>query len=45
MHVDWAERMNRVVDYVENHLDGRVDEETVAQIAACPYPLLSLIHI
>ena len=37
--MDWAERMNRVVDYVEDHLDGRVDEATVAQIAVCPYPL------
>ncbi|MDO4356062.1 MAG: AraC family transcriptional regulator [Clostridia bacterium] len=37
--MDWAERMNRVVDYVEANLAQRVDEEAVARIAACPYPL------
>lgn len=37
--MDWAERMNQVMDYVEQSLTGGVDVGEVARIAACPYPM------
>ena len=37
--MDWAERINRVMDYVEEHLTENISEEEVARLAACPYPM------
>ena len=37
--MDWAERINRVMDYVEEHLTRDMAEEEVARLAACPYPM------
>ncbi len=37
--MDWAERMNQVMDYVEQSLTGEVDVARAARIAACPYPM------
>ena len=37
--MDWAERINRVMDSVEEHLTENISEEEVARLAACPYPM------
>ncbi len=34
--MDWLERMNRAMDYVEEHLDQEVDYGEIARIACCP---------
>lgn len=33
--MEWVEKMNRAIDYIEDHLEDRVDYEKVAQIACC----------
>jgi len=35
--MDWTQRMNLVMDYVENHLCGTLDETEIARIMGCPY--------
>ena len=35
--MEWMQRINRVMDYVEDHLRDDVDEEEVSRIMACPY--------
>lgn len=37
--MDWMQRMNQVMDYVEQHLCSEISGEEIAQIAACPYPI------
>ena len=37
--MDWAERLNRAMDYVEEHLAEQIDEQAIAGIMACPYPM------
>lgn len=37
--MDWAGRINQVMDYVETCLTDEVDENEVARLAACPYPM------
>src|SRR5947209_7089909 len=32
---NYQARMRRVLDYIEHHLDGNLDLETVSRIAAC----------
>jgi AraC family transcriptional regulator len=34
--VDWLERMNEVIIYIEENLKGDIDYEQVAKIACCP---------
>ena len=33
--MDWLERMNRALDYIEGHLDGDIDNEQAARLALC----------
>ncbi|MGC4152400.1 MAG: helix-turn-helix domain-containing protein [Propionicimonas sp.] len=33
----WVDRMNRAVDYLEDHLTGEIDPDEVSRIAVCPY--------
>ena len=35
--MEWMQRINRVMDYVEDHLRDDVDEEEVSRIMACPF--------
>ena len=35
--MEWMQRINRVMDYVEDHLRDDVDEEEASRIMACPY--------
>ena len=35
--MEWMQRINRVMDYVEDRLRDDVDEEEVSRIMACPY--------
>ena len=35
--MEWMERMNRTMDYIEENLSGRIDPEQIARIMACPY--------
>lgn len=39
--MDWTERMNRIMDYVEHHLCGNISENEIARIAVCPYSLFA----
>lgn len=34
--MEWPERLNRAVEYVEQHLEEKIDYEKVAGIAECP---------
>ncbi|MEF3313523.1 AraC family transcriptional regulator [Paenibacillus sp. GYB004] len=33
--MDWAERMNKAINYIEEHLTGDIDYEEVAKVACC----------
>lgn len=33
--MDWLERMNGAIDYIEDHLEGHIDYEELARIAVC----------
>lgn len=35
--MDWTERMNLIMDYVEQHMCSEISEQEIAKIAACPY--------
>lgn len=35
--MDWTQRMNAVMDYVEKNLRGEISEQEVARIMGCPY--------
>lgn len=35
--MEWVERMNRTMDYLEAHLTGEVNPDEVSRIMACPY--------
>ncbi|RAU98887.1 helix-turn-helix domain-containing protein [Paenibacillus sp. YN15] len=35
--MDWVERMNQAIGYVEEHLNGGMDTEEIARIMACPF--------
>ncbi len=37
--MDWVDRMNKVTDYVENHLDSEIDETEISKITACSFTL------
>lgn len=39
--MDWVDRMNEAVDYVERHLDSEkeIDSDEISRIMACPYPV------
>ncbi|MCB5873738.1 AraC family transcriptional regulator [Blautia producta] len=39
--MNWIERMNLVMDYVELHLCNEISESEIAKIAACTYSLFS----
>lgn len=39
--MNWIERMNLVMDYVELHLCDEISESEIAKIAACTYSLFS----
>ena len=38
--MEWMERMNRTMDYIEENLSGSIDPEQIARIMACPYAVL-----
>ena len=33
--MEWIKRLNASIDYIERHLEGRVDYQRAAQIACC----------
>lgn len=35
--MEWVDRMNAVIDYVEEHLCDEISSEAVSRIIACPY--------
>lgn len=39
--MDWTARVNRVMDYVENHLHEDISEDEVSKIMACPYSVFA----
>ena len=37
--MDWVDRMNKVIDYVENNLNSEIDSNEISKIMACPFNL------
>lgn len=37
--MDWVDRMNSVIDYVEEHHNSEIDEKEISKIAACSFSL------
>lgn len=35
--MDWVNRMNEAINYVENHLRSEIDSREISRIMACPY--------
>ena len=35
--MEWVDRMNRVIDYLEVHLCDEIDPDAIARIMVCPY--------
>ncbi|SDY31282.1 AraC family transcriptional regulator [Evansella caseinilytica] len=35
--MEWVDRMNIVIDYVENHLNSEIDSEEISRMMACPF--------
>lgn len=35
--MDWVDRMNRAISYVEDHLNSEIDTEAIGKIMACPF--------
>lgn len=35
--MDWVDRMNKVIDYIENHLNDEIDSNQISRIMACPF--------
>ena len=35
--MQWVDRMNRVMEYLEEHLTEEIDPEAISRIMACPY--------
>ena len=34
--MDWLTRMNNVLEYIENNLDGEISENKIAELSASP---------
>ena len=34
--MEWIERLNTTIEYIENHLTEKIDYEQLAKIAGCP---------
>ena len=34
--MDWLKRMNSVLDYIEDNLDGEIDDNKIAMLSANP---------
>ncbi len=39
--MEWVERMNRVIDYLEANLCDTIDPEAISRIMACPYSVFN----
>ncbi len=37
--MDWVNRMNKAIDYIENHLTDEIDEKELNKITACSFSL------
>ncbi len=37
--MDWVDRMNQAIHYVEDHLNNKIDEKEISRITACPFSL------
>ena len=37
--MDWVNRMNQAIDYVEEHLTGEIDEKEICNIMACSFSM------
>lgn len=35
--MQWVDRMNQVIEYIETNLEGEIDPEQISRIMACPY--------
>ena len=34
--MDWLERINRAMDYIEQNLSSEIDAKEIAKLACCP---------
>lgn len=41
--MEWMDNLNKIMDYVENHLDGELDSEEIIRLAACPFPMFQRV--
>lgn len=37
--MDWVDRMNEAVDYIEDHLNNEIDSDEISRIMACPFSI------
>ena len=37
--MDWIDRMNEAMEYIENHLQCEIDEKEISDITACSFQL------
>ena len=35
--MDWVDRMNSAIDYIESHLTSEIDSDEISKIMACPF--------
>lgn len=43
--MEWVERMNQAISYVENHLYDEIDSEEISRIMACPFVIFQRFFI
>lgn len=41
--MEWTENLNKIMAYVESHLDGELDPDEIGRLAACPYAMFQRI--
>lgn len=41
--MEWTENLNGIMAYVEDHLDGELDAEEIAKLAACPFAMFQRV--
>jgi AraC family transcriptional regulator len=44
-YVEWVDKMNRVIDYVENQLRNEINTEEIAGIMACPFEVFQRFFV
>ncbi len=45
VQLEWVDKMNQVIGYVENHLCGEIDTDKIAGIMACPFAIFQRFFV